>query len=174
MWACNENSPKIPINVEKEIADLKTTAEKTAYLLKIYSSDQDIRDGRSSELILKYGHNSPEVLSFYSKMDSIDQLNLKRIELYLKTFGYPNFNSEKREAAITPWLVIQHSTDIEIRKGFFPILHKAFIDGNIDTDQFEMFLGRTYQMEYGVYPSAEGAYNPDEKIARLIKELNLE
>lgn len=171
--SCQDNPSYQTIDVKKEIAELKTHSEKISYLEKIYKIDQDVRDGKSSELILKYGIGSPEVLEFYSKMDSIDKLNLERIKVYLNEFGYPDSTYVTREAKITPWLVIQHSTDINKRKEFFPILYTAYSKGNIDTDQFEMYLGRTYQMEFGNYPFGEGAYDPKEKINRLIKELNL-
>tara|TARA_R110000868_G_scaffold411291_1_gene702876 strand:- start:3359 stop:3928 length:570 start_codon:yes stop_codon:yes gene_type:complete len=171
--SCQENTSYQPVDVKKEIAELKTKSEKISYLEKIYKIDQDIRDGKSSDLILKYGIESPEILEFYSKMDSIDKLNLERIEIYLKEFGYPDSTYVKIEAKIAPWLVIQHSTDIDKRKQFFPILYTAYNEGNIDTDQIEMYLGRTYQMVFGKYPFGEGAYDPNEKINRLIKELNL-
>ena len=70
-------------------------------------------------------------------------------------------------------MVIHHSSNLKKIKEFFPILNKAHIDGNIKTDQFEMYLGRTCLIEFGSYPSGEGAYDPNEKIKKLIKELDL-
>lgn len=172
--SCQGKNISNPVDVQKEISELNTLSDRTEYLSKIAQIDQEIRDGKSSELLLKYGNNSPQLLQFYSKMDSIDRLNLKRVELFLSKFGYPNLDSIPKEANITPWLVIHHSSDFNKRKEFFPILYQAYHDGNVDTDQFELYLGRTYQMEFGKYPSGEGAYNPNEKIKKLIKELKLE
>ena len=170
---CKDKTSENPLPINEEIAALKTIGQKNDYLEKIHQADQDIRDGRDSELVLKYGLDSPEVKSFYSKMDSIDALNLEKIELYLKEFGYPNKDSVTTEAAIAPWIVIHHSTDVDKRKGFFTDLFQAYNDGFINTDQFELYLGRTYKLEFGTYPFGEGAYDPIEKINRLIEELNL-
>ncbi|RTE52284.1 hypothetical protein EHW67_19065 [Arenibacter aquaticus] len=77
------------------------------------------------------------------------------------------------EAAMALWIVIHHSTDVDKRKGFFSVLYQAYNNGFINTDQFELYLGRTYKLEFGTYPYGEGAYDPNEKINRLIEELNL-
>jgi hypothetical protein len=170
---CQDQDSKTPLPINEEIAALKTLVQKNDYLEKIYQADQDIRDGKSSELILKYGLDSPEVLSFNSEMDSIDRLNLKKVEFYLKEFGYPSTDSVTREAAMAPWIVIHHSTDVDKRKRFFTDLFQAYNDGFINTDQFELYLGRTYKLEFGTYPFGEGAYDPIEKINGLIEALNL-
>ena len=170
---CKDKDSENPLPINEEIAALKTLGQKNDYLEKIFRADQDIRDGRDSELVLKYGLDSPEVKSFHSKMESIDALNLEKIELYLKEFGYPNKDSVTTEAAMAPWIVIHHSMDVDKRKGFFSVLYQAYNDGFINTDQLELYLGRTYKFEYGTYPSGEGAYDPIEKINRLIEELNL-
>ena len=170
---CKDQASENPLPINEEIAALKTIDQKNDYLEKIFRADQDIRDGRDSELILKYGLDSPEVKSFNSKMESIDALNLEKIEYYLKEFGYPSSDSVTREAAMAPWIVIHHLTDVHKRKGFFSDLFQAYNNGNINLDQFELYLGRTYKLEFGTYPFGEGAYDPTEKINRLIKELGL-
>ena len=93
LFECRKNTFGKPIDIKKEITELNTISERTEYLEKIYLTDQEIRDGKSSQLILKYGNDSPEVLDFYSKADSTDALNLRRIEFYLKKFGYPSLDS---------------------------------------------------------------------------------
>jgi len=120
---CKDKDSENPLPINEEIAELKTIGQKNDYLEKIFRADQDIRDGRDSELILKYGLDSPEVKSFHSKMESIDALNLEKIELYLKEFGYPNKDSVTTEAAMAPWIVIHHSMDVDKRKGFFSVLY---------------------------------------------------
>ena len=170
---CHKIDKKIKINIEQELADLNSSTDQENYLKSIQESDQKIRNGKSSELLLKYGENSSELQNFYFKMDSIDQLNLKRIEKYLQEFGYPDKDTFSPEANIAPWIVIHHSTNIQERKKFYPILQKAYINQNINPNQLELFLGRTYQLEFGKYPASEGAYKQDEKINKMIKDLNL-
>ncbi|WP_300442018.1 hypothetical protein [Christiangramia sp.] len=170
---CDKVEEKNSVNVKQEIAKLKSSSDQEEYLEYIYESDQDIRDGRSSEIVLKYGKNSSQYQNFVYLIDSIDQLNLKRIDLYLSTFGYPSKDSVSNRALTAPWIVVHHSTDIQERRRFFPLLQNAYENQNINSDQFELYLGRTYQFEFGKYPSTEGAYQITDKINRLIKELNL-
>ncbi len=171
---CKQVDEKKPVNVEDEIAELQSLSGKEEYLEYILETDQNIRDGRSSEIYLKYGENSSEYQNFIYIMDSIEKLNLKRIDIYLKSFGYPSVDSVSRNASIAPWIVIHHTTDVEKRKKYFKYLFKAYKDGNLTTDRFEGYLGRTYQFQFGNYPSGEGAYNIDEKINDLIRKLGLE
>lgn len=169
-----QNPPKNDTsNVEEEIAALKSNADREKYLESIFEADQNIRNGESSEILFKYGKKSKELKAFYKKMDSIDKLNLNRVETYLKKFGYPQIDSVSQNANLTPWLVIQHSADIQTRKSNFQVLNEAYKNKNLNANQFDLYLGRTYEIINGTYPRTEGPYNPEEKIARLIKELNL-
>jgi len=172
--SCQEIDKKEEINVAKEIAELNSTSEQEIFLERIHKTDQNIRNGESSEILLKYGKNLKEMQKFYKKMDSVDQLNLKRIDLYLNKFLYPDKQRFSQNANIVPWLVIHHSSDIETRNKYFQILKKAYLNKNINSNQFELYLGRTYQMKTGKYPTQEGAYKSEDKINRLIKELRLE
>ena len=129
---CKDQASESPLPINEAVAALKTTDQKNDYLEKIFRADQGIRDSRDSELVLKYGLDSPEVK-----------------------------------------IVIHHSTDVDKRKSFFTDLFQAYNDGYINLDQFELYLGRTYKLEFGTYPFGEGAYDPTEKINRLIKELGL-
>lgn len=171
---CQQYDKDEEVDVDQEIAGLKTHTEKEKYLVSIFRLDQNIRNGESSEILLKYGENSEELRRFYKKMDSIDRLNMKRVESYLDQFEYPDRESFSQNAIITPWLVIHHSSDIKTRKKYFQVLKRAYQNGNLTSNQFDLFLGRTYHIKNGKYPSWEGPYKPDEKIDWLIDELDLE
>lgn len=174
LLGCQQYNKNEEIDVDKEIAALQSLSEKETYLESIFRSDQDIRNGEDSELLLKYGKNSKELQTFYKKMDSIDRLNLKRVETYLAQFEYPDKEAFSQNATITPWLVIHHSSNLQTRKEYFKILKQSYFNGDINSNQLDLYLGRTYQIKNGKYPAWEGPYKPDEKINWLIKELNLE
>lgn len=165
---------KKEVDVEQEIAALKSFSEKEQFLETIFTTDQAIRNGESSEVLLKYGEHSKEVKSFRHRMDSVDQLNLKRIDLYLKTFEYPDKSVFSESASIAPWIVIHHAAKVRTRNKYFPILKKAYENKDLTPNQFELYLGRTYQMKNKKYPTTEGPYRSEDKINRLIKELDLE
>lgn len=172
--SCQREVTTKPVNVEEETAALKSDADREKYLEAIFASDQNIRNGEDSEILLQYGEDSEELRAFYRRMDSIDNLNFQRVEAYLEKFGYPHIDSVSQNANLTPWLVIHHSTDVQSRKSNFKVLNEAYRSGNLNSNQFDLYLGRTYQLINGEYPKTEGAYIPEEKINRLIKELNLE
>lgn len=68
-----------------EINKLSNYKDKSIYLESIYDVDQNIRQNDKPELDI----NSKSSHQHYKKMDSIDDLNFRRIDLYLKKFGYP-------------------------------------------------------------------------------------
>ena len=172
--SCLEVDKKEAVDVNREIAALKTTEDQVKYLESIFKSDQEIRNGESSEILLEYGEDSEELQAFYQRMDSIDDLNLHRIDNYLERFGYPEIDSFSQNANLAPWLVIHHQSQAQIRKEYFTILKQAYDAENISSTQFEIYLGRTYQMLHGKYPASEGSYKPEEKIKWLIEEMGLE
>ncbi len=173
-FGCQEFDNKEIVDVKSEISVLKSTSDQEKYLESIHQSDQEIRNGESSEILLEYGEDSEELQAFYQRMDSIDNLNLERIDLYLEKFGYPGIDSFSDNANSAPWLVIHHQSNPQSRKDYFPLLKQAYDNGDINTTQFEMYLGRTYQMVNGKYPASEGSYKAEEKIKWLIEELGLD
>lgn len=135
----------------------------------IFNLDQNIRINNNAELDI----DSKAEEMYYKKMDSIDRLNYRRIDLYLNTFGYPQKDSVSSNAAAAPWLVIHHS-NLNSRLKFFETLQKAYKSGDIDVIQYDLYLGRTYQMKFKKYPKWDGPYKPENKVEWLIKELRVE
>jgi len=168
--SCYKAEKNESVNVEAELQNL---TDKNEYLEYIYTIDQEIRGEKSSELLLEFGENSEEYKNFLFKMDSIDGLNYKRIELFLENFDYPDKKAFSKNATLTPWLVIHHNLDLEKRLKNFDILHKAYQNENLSISQFDLYLRRTYNIKHSKKIAWEGAYNPVEKIEWMIKELEL-
>lgn len=135
----------------------------------IFDLEQNIKINNDVELNL----GTEAEREHYKIMDSIDRLNYGRIDLYLNTFGYPDKDSVSTQASATPWLVIHHS-NLSKRLRHYITLNKAYKNGNIDVMQFDLYLGRTYQMKFGKHPKWEGPYKPEEKIEWLINELKID
>lgn len=93
----------------------------------IFDLDQNIRINNDAEL----NPGSVAERAHYHKMDSIDKLNYRRIDLYLSTFGYPQKDSVTSKALSTPWIVIHHS-NLSDRLAQFKTLYKAYRNNNID------------------------------------------
>lgn len=172
--SCQKTTKKHIVNVEQEISKLNNAKAKSDYLENIFTLDQNIRNGKEADLLNKYGINSKEIREHKFEMDSIDKLNYRRIESYLERYGYPSKDSVSKIASYVPWLVIHHNSDNSKRKKYFKTLRKAYVNEDINTGQFDLYLRRTYYIEFGQFPKWEGAYDPNEKIEWLIKALKLE
>lgn len=169
LFSCNSKVEQSTVNINQEINSLSNYSEKNGYLEMIFDLDQNIR--RNNEAELQPGSIADR--EHHLKMDSIDRLNFKRIDLYLNTYGYPKKDSVSSNASMAPWIVIHHS-NYNKRIKHFNVLSKAYKAGDIDIMQFDFYLGRTYQMKFGEYPKWDGPYKPEEKVGWLIQELDLE
>lgn len=171
---CQKTLEAKQVDVHSEINKLHTRLQKNNYLTYIFKLEQDLHDGRSVKLTLQYGENSLEIKRFYKIMDSINSLNLKRIDLYLERFGHPKKDTFSDFALQAPWLVIHHNAKKVFRKKYFKPLFDAYLAGDISENQFDQYLGCTYQIEFGDYPNWEQTVQNEEKINWLITSLKLE
>jgi len=159
--------------IEQQIEGLETGEDKRRFLEKILEDDQKVRDGKDSELMLKYGKDSKEHMEYVQAQWRQDEINLIKIEKYLEKFGYPSKNELGKDAAIAPWLVIHHSTDTQIRNRNFEVLYEAYLREDIDATAMSLYLGRTYEFTYGKRFRMESPYKSEDEINQLIKELDL-
>jgi hypothetical protein len=169
LFSCNSENEQNTVNINQEISSLSNYSEKNDYLEMILDLDQNIRRNNDAEL----QPGSKAERAHYLKMDSIDRLNFERIDLYLNTYGYPKKDSVSSNASMAPWIVIHHS-NYNKRIKHFNVLIEAYKTGDIDLTQFDFYLGRTYQMKFGEYPTWEGPYKLEEKVEWMIQELGLE
>jgi hypothetical protein len=170
----NQNDEKAN-DIHNEIQQLETINSKKTYLENILEQDQLVRNGeKSSELVLKYGRDSEEYREYVKAQWKRDEINLRKIEAYLKKYGYPKKSELGKDAAIAPWIVIHHSTDTGIRNRNFEILYQAYLTGDIDDNAMSMYLGRTYEFSFKERFRMESPYKSEDEINRLIEKLNLE
>lgn len=152
--------------------NLKNNPSKKVYLEEIFKMDQLYRN-LSSDIVSKYGYYSDEKKQNDETIRVTDSINLAKIEDYLKTYGHPSRGEVGEIAAITPWAVIHHSGSYEVGERNFRYLYDAFLNENIDDGQFSMYLNRMYQIKYSQRYETEGKFDPEERIERLIKILEL-
>jgi hypothetical protein len=167
-------SSKEASNSENSIGNLKTIENKRSFLEQILKDDQMVRDSEKSyNLMVKYGKDSKEYLEYFEAQWKQDAINLQKIEDYLKAFGYPKKAELGEDAAITPWLVIHHTGDIDKRNRNFEYLYKAYLTGDIDDSQITMYLGRTHRISFSEEFEIEGEYQLEKEINQLIQKLGL-
>ena len=144
--ACQSKQESISKDIESQVEKLLTNEDKKLFLEKILEDDQSVRDSKkSAALMMKYGKDSKEEMEYTRQQCSQDEVNLVKIESYLNKFGYPNIINLGEEAATAPWIVIHHTTDVDVRNRNFKKLYQAYLNDNIDDTQLAFYLGRTYK-----------------------------
>jgi thymidylate synthase len=174
IMGCNQVVDNSSADFENEINQLETFQDKKVYLEKIFEDDQNVRDGKKeAEVISRYGYGSNEHKALAEEQWAQDEINLQKIEAYLKKHGYPG--KEMGELATTaPWVVIHHAQEYDTRERHFEIIYEAYLKGDIKDGSISLFLGRMYEMKNGERLKMEGSYKSEDQINLLIKELNLE
>ncbi|HFA47851.1 MAG TPA: hypothetical protein ENJ95_02395 [Bacteroidetes bacterium] len=172
---CAEKTKKEISAIEEEISQLNSIEDKKLYLEKILEDDQAVRNSeKSAELMLKYGNDSEEYMEYVKTQWKQDEINLHKIEAYLKKFGYPKNDEMGKNAVTAPWIVIHHQTDTGIRNRNFEILYKAYLNGDIDDTAMSFYLGRTYEFTFRERFKMESPFKSEDEINKLIEKLNLE
>lgn len=109
--SCKEkNSP-----LEKEISNLNP-AEVISYWEYLFQMDQTFRGLES--------------------VDSIDNINFKKMVLMIKHHGYPTKTEHSEKANVTPNIIFTHQSSPYVCEKYFPILHEAFLQEKADTFWF--------------------------------------
>ena len=79
-----------------------------------------------------------------------------------------------QDAAMVPWLVIHHNTDLSQRNSYFSMLQEAYQNEDISSTQFCLYLGRSHEFAFGNRLQMESPYTEEDEIMALIKALDLE
>ncbi len=171
--ACQDKQKAERLSIQEEIASLKTVKRKKAYLEDLFKEDQKLRQGQSSEIMARYGRNSPEDIKFTLQQIQQDSINLVKVEQYLSKYGYPNIKEVGDLAAQTPWAVIHHSSTYEERERNFEYLYGAYLDGNIDDGAISFYLGRMYEIRHGERLQMKSPFKAVDEINQLVDFLEL-
>lgn len=169
-----EPSPALPIAQLDEIKSLKTDDQKRAYLEGIYEADQKVRNTEKEVSIIgQYGYRSDQHMTYIEDQWRQDEQNIVKIESYLAEYGHPEFISLGEVATKTPWLVIHHSADADLRLKYFGTLYSAYLRKNIDYSALALYLESTYRMLHDEEIRIEYPYTTNDRIEFLINQLNL-
>ena len=166
VFSCKRES-----KLEDLILSLKSQEQKEHYLSKIFDEDQEVRNPDRKLEILKrnnYDMKSEEFMSYRRNMIHMDSINFIKISKYLKTYGYPTFETSKAKSAINA--VFLHQS-LEKQMMLFPYLYKGYKDGYIGNKTFSFLLNRMYIMKFG--KSHPQAITEEKNIEQLLNELKI-
>jgi len=172
LFICCSNDVTIQ-QIDQEVATLTTIEKQTKFLEHILAKDQEVRHFETEQL-QKFGYDSKEHQLAVQNWWKTDDLNLFKIEAYLKTYGYPTIKEHGKEAVRAPWLVIHHAPgDVEPRKRNFKYLYEGFKQGDLEADQLTFFLNRMYDKKFGYRIEWNRPYKTEEELDTLFKSLDL-
>lgn len=78
----------------------------------------------------------------------IDEENQKLIKDFLDKHGHPDAFNYSLEAQNAPWIVLQHSTELEDRIKYYKYLEEAYKDEILTAGQLWVYLSRTHEMKF--------------------------
>ena len=160
-------------SITKEIENLSTDQSRRDFLEALFKDDQKYRGGFVQNAMIKYGKESNEYREAILLLRRQDSINLLKVEAYLAAHGNPQRSKVGEIAAVTPWAVIHHASDYEAKARNFKILHEAYLNGDIDSGEKSMLLGRMYRIKFGEAFKSEQPLKETEKIDQMIKKLDL-
>lgn len=174
LQSCHQAPFSETVPYSEEVEKLASNDEKRSFLETILELDQEVRSSSvEAKLIAEFGYNSDKHMGFIEKQWAQDEINLLKVEAFIEEYGYPRIAELGKDAAITPWLVIHHSTDMEKRLAHFSVLYGAYLTQDIKDIALSMYLERTYKFIHRESITMEDPYTTDEKIDRLIEKLDL-
>lgn len=148
------------IALEQEITALDTIEKRKAYLEAIFADDQGVRESGISR----------------EERHKTDASNMDKIAKYLDIHGHPKRSEVGEIAALTPWAVIHHQPgkhDDKVRRKYFPILHQAYWNEDIESGKMWGFLDRMYYIKNGERFKMKSPYMDEDAIDSLIQRLDL-
>jgi len=170
--SCQSNESGLA-DIAKEVAALTSQEKQILFLENIYAEDQAARQNNTA-VQKQFGYHSEEHLVSLSKMNEIDELNLQKIEAYLKTYGHPKIDVHGYKACEAPWLVVHHHHDgISPRRRNFHYIYRATLDGDLENRALIFYLNRMYDIKFGQRIEWTRPYREEEELDTLIKSLDL-
>ncbi len=159
--------------LREEVEKFSSDHEKIAFLKKIMTEDQRVRN-EETEANQQFGYHSYEHKQALARMMEMDAQNLQRIDVFTDIHGAPKLNSVGRVQSDAIWLVVHHSSGTDAHERYFQMLYDSWQQEMIDGTAFSFYLNRWYEKVTGERHVMEGAYTEQEEVETLIKLLELE
>jgi hypothetical protein len=151
----------------KEIEQLTTDSLKKEYLESIFRADQEIRAYWSESS--QKDTSSQARKRVLNEVREVDSINLIKVRLYLEKYGHPKREHIDGLALATPWCIVHHATHNEARIELYPILLKAYRDGDLEEEPFRLYLCRTLSEYTGLKYDSFYGVSVEELVGKMDK-----
>jgi|GEM_PF-3704037 len=159
------------IAIAEEIESLDTDSERIRFQRLIMKSDIDAHEDQSKAL-QTYGHTSSEYLEATKIMTQNESDNLMKTLGYNEKYGISENQSVGRMQAHAMWLVMSHSTDIEVYREVYPSITKSWEMEYLDATAFASFLQDYHKIIHGSRLELKNPYRTEDEIKALLKAIN--
>lgn len=156
--------------INKQLDSLTTTSRQITYQRLLIKSDLDARKEHTKAL-QTYGYSSDEYKEATKIIEQIDRDNLLKTVGFVERYGISENQSVGRIQADGMWLIVSHSTDIEIYRNLFPAFEKAWKKEYLEGASFASFLQDYHQVVNGKRLELKNPYRTEEEITALLKAL---
>ncbi|MDZ7845964.1 MAG: hypothetical protein U5L96_03920 [Owenweeksia sp.] len=126
---------------------LHSNLERKRFLISVYHLYQSVRDYEDSVMIASGWKSEPHLTSIDSLYE-VDSILIRKIDQYLDHYKYPDRKGFEEVPRITPWLVLNHSRNAQIRQKHFPVLYQAYQEGNLEERRLLKFLEDEYERQF--------------------------
>lgn len=172
--SASDNAPtQNKLTLQEEVNAANTVEKQTEFFTTIRKSNKSLRIN-FKKLEKELNPNSEELKKAKEEFDLNNQNNLKRIEAYITTYGYPKKDLHGTPATNTPYIIIEGHSDYDKFRKYARILYDANQDGNLRTDNVNYYLNRIYSYKFDGKGIEWGRpYRSEEELDTLLKTLDL-
>ena len=168
--ATNDNDEANMNEITEEIESLTNVGRQISFQRQIIKSDLDLRKVQTDAL-QNLGYNSAEYKQATIAVEEMDRDNLKRTLGFVEKYGVAENQSVGRMQSEAMWLVMSHSSNIEIYQRMLPAFEVAWERAYLDPAAFASFLQDYYQLKNGNRLELKNPYRSADEIKALLKEL---
>ena len=173
LFTCQTPEPSLQDKIAAEVETLTDKYVQRAFLEKIGTADQAVRD-QESAINQKYGYDSKEHQQAVQAMMDTDERNLAKIEAYILKHGYPNKIDHGNKAFYAPWIVMHHAPkESGTRRRNFKYLYEYYKKDMLEPDRLTFFLARMYNQEFGKRIRWNGPFTVQQELDSMINALGL-
>lgn len=146
-FSCH-NSPSKQESIDwlVKVQSLDTKIEKKTFLDSIYLEYLHLRKESDAALSV-YGLNSEIHLKKKKILQQNRDVQFKKVDAYLNTFGYPGIMEMGGMAAYAPYYITQSMPDLKSREKNFTYIYDAYLFGNITEDLFYNYISSLYYLK---------------------------
>ena len=171
----------LPPSVIKEIQNLSTHQNKSAFLHQLWQEDQDLRiNSKESEVITKYGYNSSEHQAYTRKFVAQNLQIFLKLKTYVKSHGYPQVSKVPdtyHALAINAFpTIIGHHYLFEDQQELLIYVYEGYKSNDCPIEDVVHILGEMYENKHQgqQYELESKTFTPEQEFKELVDYFGLD